>query len=164
MGVESSGRHLSSSDSSVYLIIHFPAPGIWHCKILLLLKGINVSSCSNKTSGLTPEKTKPREREERETKEPSQSIRGLRWDYIAISRFRLPSTSPRSLFIREVIYSLTTFWANIHRLLRCAHCQAGFCGSDSVSGSLGLAWPRKWQGLGMLGSRGAGDQAGRCTA
>lgn len=109
MGVESSGSHLSSSDSSVYLIIHFPAPGIWHCKILLLLKGINVSSCSNKTSGLTPEKTKPREREERETKEPSQSIRGLRWDYIAISRFRLPSTSPRSLFIREVIYSLTHF-------------------------------------------------------
>lgn len=53
-------------------IIHFPAPVIWHCKISLSLKGTNISSCSNKTSDLIPEKQNQREGRERN---PSRASR-----------------------------------------------------------------------------------------
>lgn len=126
-----------------HVIIHFPVPVIWHCKILLLLKGTNISFCSSKTSGLIPEK---QNQGKRKREEPYQSIKGLSYqggvtEPPSISIF--PPSLPGVISSGKSFIHSPNYWANIHWLLWWTQCEAGLHGGDNVLGSLGLTWPRK---------------------
>lgn len=89
-------------------IINFPAPVIWHCKISLFLKGTNISSCSNKTSDLIPEKQSQRKRRERGAPSECQGAEVSEWHYGATFQFRLLIVSPGNHFSIHPIIGQTS--------------------------------------------------------